>query len=256
MSARDAAARFAITLQFHRDLTFFLKRGHADGRVVRVLGEKTSVKDVIESCGVPHPEVDLILCDGAACGFAFQLNGDAAVDVFPISAPVDQHAADRLQRRNVSRFVVDGHLGKLARMLRLLGFDTVYRTDADDAWLVQVAVESGRALITRDRRLLMHAVITDGYCPRSPYVDEQIVEVLRRFNLWSMMQPYTRCLRCNGMLEHVEKDAVLAELEPLTKIHYVEFRRCAACGHVYWSGSHFAKLEARVERVRARGDQR
>jgi hypothetical protein len=256
VSGRGTSARFAVTLQFHGDLTFFLKRGHADGRVVRVLGEKTSVKDVIESCGVPHPEVDVILYGDAACGFGFQLNGDATVDVYPVPAARHVDPADRLQRPHVTRFVVDGHLGKLARMLRLLGFDTLYRRDAEDAWLVQVAVESERALITRDRPLLMHAVVTDGYCPRSPDVDEQITEMMRRFDLWRAMQPYTRCLRCNGLLERVEKAAVLAQLEPLTRIHYTDFRRCAECGHVYWPGSHFAKLDARIERIAALREQR
>ena len=250
-----ASARFAVTLQFHGDLTFFLKRSDAAGRVVRVLGEKTSVKDVVESCGVPHPEVDLILCDGAPSGFGYQLTGDTLVDVYPMLAPNAGHPADRLQRRCLTRFVVDGHLGKLARMLRLLGFDTVYQTTPEDSWLVQVTVESRRALITRDRRLLMHSVVGDGYCPRSPHVDEQVIEMMRRFDLGQAIQPYTRCLRCNGLLQRVEKDTVLEQLEPLTKIHYEEFRRCSECEHVYWPGSHFSKLEARVERIRAANDQ-
>jgi uncharacterized protein len=96
----------------------------------------------------------------------------------------------------------------------------------------------------------MHAVVRDGYCPRSHVAQEQLVEVARRFELGRAMRPYTRCLRCNGLLERVGKDSVLDRLEPLTKIYYQEFRRCSDCEHVYWSGSHFGKLEARVERIR------
>jgi uncharacterized protein with PIN domain len=102
----------------------------------------------------------------------------------------------------------------------------------------------------------MRALVTDGYCPRSPHVDEQIIEMMRRFDLRGAIQPYTRCLRCNGLLQRVEKDTVLEQLEPLTKVHYQEFRRCSECEHVYWPGSHFSKLEARVERIRALHDQR
>ena len=252
MSDRAAAgAPFTVALQFHGDLPFFLKRGHSRGHVVRTLGEKTSVKDAIEACGVPHPEVDLILCDCAAVDFAAQLTRDTRVDVYPVAQSPHVHAPSRLQRRHVARFVVDGHLGKLARDLRLLGFDTEYRCDATDRWLVDVAINQERALLTRDRRLLMHAVIRDGYCPRSHVADDQLVEVMRRFDLLPAMRPFSRCLRCNGLLERVAKEAVIAQLEPLTKIYYTDFRRCVECGHVYWCGSHAAKLEARIERARA-----
>ena len=252
MSEPGRSAKFAVTLRFHGDLTFFLSRRHAGGEVVRRLGEKTAVKDVVESCGVPHPEVDLILCDGVPGGFGFHLVKDAVVDVYPVSAPQDFHPTERLQRRHLTRFVADGHLGKLARDLRLLGFDTAYGINPEDAALVRIAVEEDRALLTRDRRLLMHSVIRDGYTPRSHIPEEQTVEVIRRFGLAADIRPYTRCLRCNGLLERVRKEAIIAQLEPLTRIHYEEFRRCVECAHVYWSGSHFAKLDARIQRLTGR----
>jgi uncharacterized protein with PIN domain len=245
----SAASAFAVTLRFHGDLPFFLKRNEADGLVVRSLREKTSVKDVIESCGVPHTEVDLILCEGAPRDFRFHLTHELAVEVYPRSMLMDDRSARRLQRRHHSRFVVDGHLGKLARDLRLLGFDTVYRNDAEDAALLRTALDEERALLTRDRRLLMHAAVRDGYCPRSQFAEEQLAEVMRRFDLAATTKPYTRCLRCNGGLERVAKEAVIEQLEPLTKIYYDDFRRCSACGHVYWAGSHFRQLEARIDAV-------
>jgi hypothetical protein len=248
----DPTNGFAVSLRFYGDLSFFLKRSESGGQVVRRLREKTSIKDVIESCGVPHPEVDLILCDGVPREFGFHLDRDTEVAVYPVSSSLDTHKAHGLQRRHITRFVADGHLGKLARDLRLLGFDTVYRNDADDTALMHTAIEEQRALLTRDRRLLMHARIRDGYCPRSDFVEDQIVEVMHRFDLRGGVRPYTRCLRCNGALEAVEKSAVMQELEALTKIYYEDFRRCRDCARVYWSGSHFAKLEARIEGIRAR----
>lgn len=251
MNEIGRAAEFSIALRFHGDLPFFLKRAESHGELSRKLREKTSVKDVIESCGVPHPEVDLILCDGTPASFAHQLSSDATIDVYPVGYSPEIRSAQRLQRREVARFVVDGHLGKLARDLRLLGLDAVYRTDADDVTLAQIAIAEHRALLTRDRRLLMRAVVRDGYCPRSDRAEEQIVEVLRRFELRAAIRPYTRCLRCNGALQRVEKSAVIDRLQPLTKIYYGDFRRCSDCRHVYWPGSHFSKLEARLERIRA-----
>ena len=252
MTERGSTGEFTVALRFHGDLPFFLKRAEARGEVARKLREKTSVKDAIESCGVPHTEVDLIVCDGTATGFTHHLVAEATMDVYPVGCSPEMFANRRLQRRDVTAFVVDGHLGKLARDLRLLGLDTVYRNDADDAALVRTAVAEQRALLSRDRRLLMHAVVRDGYCPRSDYVEDQIAEVLQRFELGDAIRPYTRCLRCNGRLRQAEKSAVLEQLEPLTKIYYEEFRRCSSCGHVYWSGSHFAKLEARLERIGGR----
>jgi uncharacterized protein with PIN domain len=124
----------------------------------------------------------------------------------------------RLQRRGITKFVADGHLGKLVR----------------------------------DRRLLMHAVIQNGCCPRLHIAEEQTVEVIRRFNLAKMIVPFTRCLHCNAVLAHVGKKEIIDQLEPLTKIYYQDFRRCTECGQIYWAGSHFEKLQARIERIRKR----
>jgi uncharacterized protein with PIN domain len=103
-----------------------------------------------------------------------------------------------------------------------------------------------RALLTRDRRLLMHAIVKTGYCPRSQNSDEQTIEVIRRFDLFSLIAPFTRCLRCNASLQRVAKADIIAKLEPLTKIYYQEFRCCTGCGQIYWAGSHFEKLQNRI----------
>ena len=240
---------FIVRFRFHGDLPFFLgSRQRQAGLIEKHLHEKTSVKDAIESCGIPHPEVDLIYCDGSAVPFEHSLIADAIVDVHGvIDSPAEPN--ERLQRRRVTKFVADGHLGKLARDLRLLGFDVVYAPDVSDSSLAASCTDD-RALLTRDRRLLMHKIVRHGYCPRSHEPDEQIIEVLRRFDLAELIAPYTRCLQCNGLLERVDKADVLEELEPLTKIHYQDFRRCTACRKIYWSGSHFGKLETRLGKIR------
>jgi uncharacterized protein with PIN domain len=240
-----AVNRFSAVLSFHEDLRFLLKREERAEFVVRVLSHKSSVKDVIESCGVPHPEVDLIVCNGQPVDFAFQLEADAAIDIFPISTNL--FPAFRLQDRGVAAFVADGHLGKLVRELRLLGIDVSYRHDADDKQLLDTAVRENRALLTRDRPLLMHKVVRSGYFPRSQDPLEQVVEVIRRFALADKVTPFARCLRCNGLLTTASKESILSQLEPLTRLYYNDFLKCSQCGRAYWRGSHMERLNKRVE---------
>jgi hypothetical protein len=242
---------FSVRLSFHGDLDFFLPSRTRRKDITRRLSEKTSVKDVIESCGIPHPEVGLIVVNGDEVDFDYGVMNDAEIDVYPPEIQSPQPRQKQLQVRAISRFVSDGHLGKLTRNLRLLGFDVAYDPRAHDRQLLDVMDREHRALLTRDRRLLMHAVVGTGYCPRSQDPDEQTVEVIRRFNLLGLIAPFTRCLRCNASLQEITKADIIEALEPLTKIYYEQFRRCTGCGQVYWPGSHFPKLQKRLEKIRA-----
>jgi len=243
---------FKVRLCFHGDLGVFLKSKAGDAVIERRLAEKTSIKDVIESCGVPHPEVDLIMVDEQTVGFDHTLATDTKVEVFPVENRGTDRTEKQLQLVGMDRFVSDGHLGRLTRNLRLLGFDVAYCQNADDRQLLEVMVRENRALLTRDRRLLMHAIVQHGYWPRSQNADEQTIEVVRRFDLSELIAPFTRCLRCNAPLEAVAKADIISKLEPLTKIYYDQFRRCPDCKQIYWSGSHFPKLQRRVEEIRSR----
>jgi uncharacterized protein with PIN domain len=243
---------FTVRLRFHGDLNLFLGSKAADPVIERPLVEKTSVKDIIESCGVPHPEVDLILVDDQPVGFGHTLANEAKVEIFPVRNRDTVTADKRLQTIGITRFVSDGHLGALTRNLRLFGFDVAYDKSADDRQLLDVMTLENRALLTRDRRLLMHAVVQNGYYPRSQNPEEQTIEVIRRFDLSELIAPFTRCLRCNAPLEIAAKAEIIDKLEPLTKIYYDQFRRCPDCKQIYWSGSHFAELQKRIEEIRSR----
>jgi uncharacterized protein len=240
---------FAITLTFHGDLVLFLGRAERNRPIRRLLSHKTSVKDLIEACGIPHPEVDLIIANGRPVDFSFPLNTDVDLEIYTVPAPEGLFPEFRLQARDVSGFVADGHLGKLTRDLRLLGIDMSYRCDARDSELLVIAVRESRALLTRDRRLLMHRAVKSGYYPRSQDPIEQTVEVIKRFNLIQKLAPFQRCLHCNERLNPVPKETVLDELEPLTRLYYHEFRRCPKCGQIYWRGSHFDHLQNRVQAI-------
>jgi uncharacterized protein with PIN domain len=240
---------FTVRLQFHGDLGFFLNRRRHPEILERTLAEKTSIKDVIEASGVPHPEVDLILVNGRLADFDYVVESDAEIEVFPVGEQYTQWKEQRLQVSLITIFVVDGHLGGLARNLRLLGFDAAYDPQAHDRQLLDRMKSENRALLTRDRRLLMHAIVRHGYCPRSQNPDEQTIEVIRRFHLIRSITPFTRCLRCNALLEKVAKDDIIERLQPLTKIYYQQFRRCTGCAQIYWAGSHFSKLQKRLDAI-------
>jgi uncharacterized protein len=246
-SGSSAAKSYCVVVSFYGDLGFFVRNRDRPQPIRRVLNNKSSVKDIIESLGVPHPEVDLIVVNGQPVDFSFHLETDAALEVYPISATF--FSAFRLQARDVRAFVADGHLGKLTRDLRLLGLDVSYNRDANDSELLATMVQENRALLTRDRPLLMHRVVNTGYFPRSQNPMEQTVEVIRRFGLNRAIAPFVRCLRCNGLLATVSKEAVIERLEPLTRLYYDDFKVCPQCGQSYWRGSHVAKLEKRVEAI-------
>jgi uncharacterized protein len=248
MIKSNSRDRISVLISFHGELGYFLKQTQRHQPTRCTVDRKSSVKDVIEACGVPHPEVDLILVNQQPVDFAFRLETDSRLDVYPLSS---QHSAgSRLQERGISTFVADGHLGKLTRDLRLLGIDVAYRNDADDRDLLVVMERENRALLTRDRRLLMHGVVKNGYFPRSQQPLEQTIEIIHRFELEKAMTPFSRCLRCNGVLNRARKETVIDQLQTLTRLYYEEFWQCPSCGQTYWRGSHLSKLEKRVEMIR------
>jgi uncharacterized protein len=254
---------FEVAINFHGDLAcFFLRRKWRGlSPVIRILHEKSAVKDVIEACGIPHPEVDLILINssnedsGLCVDFGWQIQTSTRIDVYGFPAPQKLlPLCPRLQARCFERFVADGHLGELARNLRLLGLDTAYEPLANDPRLLELMSGEDRAILTRDRCLLMHSIVQHGFCPRSSDPERQTIEVLHRFGLSGPsgpVQPFTRCLECNGRLATTRKEHVSGRLaaEPRTLLYYDDYRTCTTCGRIYWAGSHFAKLAERVSRL-------
>jgi uncharacterized protein with PIN domain len=207
-----------------------------------------SIKDAIEAIGVPHTEVDLILVNGASVDFEYRLRAGDRVSVYPVFESFDIGPVTRLRARPLRepKFICDVHLGKLARRLRLLGFDVAYDNTARDPDIVAAALAEKRIILTQDRGMLKLKKVTHGYLVRSPHVHEQAVEVLTRFDLVSQMEPFSRCTHCNGLIRRVDTATVEAHVPPQVRQHYHEFFRCGACGKVYWKGSHFRRLQDHI----------
>jgi uncharacterized protein with PIN domain/sulfur carrier protein ThiS len=226
------------TFRFHAELDDFLPPDQRHSPIPLVFSPHQTVKHLFESLGVPHPEVASIQVNGQPAGFARRLKAGDRVDVFPFSP--DQRQA--LARNGGHGFLLDIHLGKLARYLRVLGFDTAYRNDYDDEELAEISQTQNRILLTRDRRLLMRNQVHSGYCVRSLEPRQQVLEVVLRFKLKDDVVPFQRCPRCNTPLESVSKAEVLERLEPLTRRHFDEFHICPECRQIYWKGSHYERM--------------
>lgn len=229
---------------FHDELNDFLPDRQKRSKIPLTFNGDQSVKHLIESLGVPHTQVFSIHIDQRQVGFGYLVREGDFVDVHPYTA-----AALKALGAEQRGFLLDNHLGRLAVYLRMLGFDALYRNDYQDVELAHIASQEGRVLLTRDIRLLMRNVIQYGYWVRSTVPREQLVEILRRYELAGAVRPFQRCMRCNGLLQPVSKVDVLERLRPLTKKYFHEFHRCVECDQVYWKGSHYERMQHFISQI-------
>ncbi|MGB3765760.1 MAG: Mut7-C RNAse domain-containing protein [Phormidesmis sp.] len=236
---------FRAFFHFHGNLNDFLPSKRQKIRFEHTVKEQGSIKDAIEALGVPHPEIDLILVNGCSVDFSYLLQAGDRVSVYPKAAAQPANAISKVRPLELSSyaFVLDVHLGKLARYLRFLGFDTLYRNDYDDAELAQISHEQQRVLLTQDLGLLKRSLVIYGYRVRSPQPKTQVKEILERFDLYAAIAPFYRCSRCNGRLLPVEKTAILPLVPHFTALHYQDFFQCQSCQQVYWQGAHYQKMQ-------------
>jgi len=242
------SARF----RFYAELNDFLPPPRRGVQFMHAFSGTPSVKDAIESIGVPHGEVDLVLVDGESVDFRFPLRDGARVSVYPVFEAIDISPIARVRPSPLRepRFVLDVHLGRLAAYLRMLGFDVLAPKESADAALARISSEQRRILLTRDRDLLKRSAVTHGYWVRAKNPQRQLSEVLERFDLFRAISPFRRCLRCNSPLEDVDDKASIRErLPPRIADAHAEFRICRSCDRIYWKGSHHALMERLIRLV-------
>jgi len=241
------------SFRFYEELNDFLPESKRKCAVPFRFTVSPSVKDAIESLGVPHVEIDLIVVNGESVGFKYRLSDGDRIAVYPVFESLDISKVVRLRPEPLRRiaFVADVHLRKLARLLRLLGFDTLHSNDFDDAQIIEISRNEGRIILTRDRQLLKHGSVTHGYWLRSVDPTEQAREVLRRCDLSGSVRPFTRCVDCNGPLLDVRKEDVLERIPPRTAAWLDEYQACGECGKLYWRGTHMRSLEGTIASILA-----
>lgn len=235
-------------LHVYGDLNDFLPADRRETWFMRACKGHETIKNVVEACGVPHPEIAELRVNGQPVGFDYLVRPGDRIEVLP--APLVATATLALRPPLAERrFVLDTHLGRLAAYLRMLGYDSLYRNDAEDAALARLAGDEQRILLTRDMGLLKRSAVIYGSFVREVIPSHQIVEVARRYNLSPAPTAFQRCMRCNGLTAPVDKAAIEHLLEPKTRLYFDSFRRCTTCGKIYWQGSHYARMLALLARV-------
>ena len=234
---------------FDSYLRYFLRRQQKQQPTfAHTFDRRASVKDMIESLGVPHAEVAAIHINDAAVDFSYIVKNGDCISVYgpeydAIALPLRPPFAGR------PRFVLDTHLGRLAAYLRMMGFDSLYRNDYPDDELAEISHHENRILLTRDIGLLKRSLVIYGYYVRSLKPRQRLVEVVQRFDLTGEVIPFKHCMKCNGLLHTVDKMAVIDQIPDGTARYYDEFHQCAACLQIFWKGAHYQRMQNLIDGV-------
>jgi uncharacterized protein with PIN domain len=241
-----------VTVRFYGALNDFLPVERRGVEFTHVLQGSPSVKDLIESLGPPHPEVDVVLVDGDAVDFSHRVEPGTRVVAYPAFHALDVTPLTRVGPGlpDLPRFVLDVGLGRLSGFLRMLGFDTLWRNDFADEQLARLSRDEDRVLLTRDLGVLKRSDVVRGYFPRATDPAHQLVEVVRRFGLTSRMRPFSRCLACNAALATAEPHEVKDRVPEGVTERHSRFQQCPDCRRVFWPGTHHQRMQALVDKLR------
>ena len=244
---------YEVTLRFFEGLNYFLPKGIKNRIFTKKFPVRRSIKDLIESLGIPHVEVDLIKVNGEFVGFSYIVQDHDRIEVYPDSQGISVDKGKKLRDLHSGeiKFVCDVHLWKLARRLRLLGFDVNYENFREDDELAEIAEKGQYIMLSRDRQLFMRSSIKRGFFIKSMDPDEQVVEVLKGMDIKDKCSPFSRCISCNGTLDDLKTGTEEFELHrkkiPLGILNWCkEFKICRSCRKVFWKGSHYKKLKGTV----------
>jgi uncharacterized protein len=235
----------SATFGFHGSLNDFLSPSKKETAIHYPFNDEPAIKHAIETIGIPHPEVELIKVNGLQVDFYYPLQDGDQVEVFPFFSS---------HQPSEEKFILDVHLGKLAKALRLFGFDTCYENHYSDKMIIELAEPEKRIILTRDRNLLKHKLVKTGYWIRSEFVETQLLEVIKRFDLKNKFRFFKRCVECNGQIVPVKKRDILHLLLPKTILYYNEFFQCTNCRRIYWRGSHYQEIENFINQIQVRLD--
>lgn len=234
-----------VYFRFYEELNDFLPEAKRKVRFTHEFTGRNSVKDMIESLGVPHAEIDLILVNTHSVDFSYIVQDNDDISVYPVFESFDISGLTHLRSKPLRepKFIADVHLGQLARYLRMLGIDTLYKTNFSKDDLIKISLIERMAILTRDRNILKRNEVTHGYWVRSEDPYEQVKEVIQRFHLEGEIKEFSRCLECNGLLEIVKKEKVIDKIPEKVKELQDEFYQCNGCHRIYWKGSHYTKMK-------------
>lgn len=240
----------SANFRFYEELNDFLPVEKRKTRFAYSFKERASIKDMIEAQGIPHTEVDLILVNDESVDFSYIVQDEDRISVYPVFESLDISQLSRVRPEPLRdlKFILDAHLGKLARILRMFGFDVIYDKDSLPDEILSISLSEKRIILTKSRSLLKRRKVTHGFCLNSSDPELQARLVLKRFDLLKCVNPLIRCLECNTILEGVSRDAVAGKV-PMDVYEVMdEFKFCRKCSKIYWNGSHYQKMRERINK--------
>ena len=237
--------------RFYEELNDFLPPERRKQDIIYHIRDRETVKHAIEACGVPHAEVELILVNGESVGFSCYVRDGDRISVYPRFEAFDISPQLKVRKeplRNL-RFIADVHLGGLAKYLRMLGFDVLYSETYTDEQIAGISARERRIVLTHDRDLLMHRIITHGRFIRATRIRNQLIEVVETLDLYRNFSPFSRCMECNTKLVPVSKDDIKTRLPPDTQNYFTQFALCMLCDRIYWQGSHYRRMRRFITEI-------
>lgn len=231
----------SATFRFYEELNDFLPAERRRQSFTCECARGATVKHMIEALGIPHTEVELVLLNDESVGFERVIFDSDRLAVYPKFEALDISPLlkVRAQPLRVLRFVADAHLGGLASLLRMSGFDTLYDNGFEDGEIAEIAAQQGRIVLTRDRELLKRRIISHGCYVHALKPSLQLRELYERLDLARSARPFSLCLHCNLPLHEISPELARPQVPPRIGALYSHFLRCDACQRVYWEGSHW-----------------
>ena len=233
-----------VKFRFYAELNDFLRSDRQQMPIEYYYHGPVNVREAVENQGIPRSSVDLILVNGESVDFDYHLTDNDYLSVYPVFELVDISPISKIRKNPLRsvRFIVDAHLGKLAKNLRIMGFDALYRNTYQDNEIRLIARLQNRIILTKDKGLLMAKNIDRGYYVRSVKSKEQTSEVVRKFDLYNIIDPLSRCLICNRKLKEISPAEIPTNLANTLARGFEIYFKCRHCKRIFWKGSHYKSM--------------
>ena len=239
------------TFRFYEELNDFLPKHRRKTDFVIRSEEKRSIKDAIESVGVPHTEVDLILVNGESVDFGYIIRDQDRVSVYPVFESLNISNVTRLRKLPLrsTKFIADINLGNIAKYMRVLGFDLFFDPLLSPREVVDISNRERRIILTTSRKLLKFKAVSRGMFVRPGTTVRQIQRIIDTLDISDRVDPFTRCLRCNSLLQAVPKERILDRIPLKTRAYCDAYVRCQSCDKIYWQGTHCRHMQKVVKQI-------
>lgn len=243
-------------IRFYEELNYFIDKKYHKKEIELVYQENISVKKIIEDFGVPHSEVDLILVNGKSAGFDHKIEDNDRISVYPVFESFDLTEVSKVRSEplRIVKFILDVHLGRLAKYLRIIGFDSSYCNNYADEKIVEISLSENRIILTRDIELLKRKNVTHAYYIRSLNIFKQLKEVIKRFQLEKKIKVFSICPECNNFIKPINKSKVKNDVPQYIYKTHDEFKYCSGCKKIYWKGTHWVNIKQSLSGILKTGN--